>query len=207
MIKYYLSKIFKKLIILPSIKKSKIHKTSRISNGSSVISCNIDKYSYVGDYTYMSNVDVGKFTSVSSFCAIGGGNHTMDWVSTSPVFNSYRSILRYHFSNHEFNPHKTTYIGNDVWIGAHVLIKSGVKISDGAVIGMGSVVTKDIGPYEIWAGNPARMIRKRFTDDVIEQLLQTKWWDLGDKKIKYYAQSMNDVGKFLEQFNGDRTEI
>ena len=123
----------------------------------------------------------------------------MDWVSTSPVFTSHRSILRFNFAKHEFNPYKPVTIGNDVWIGAHCMIKSGVKIADGAVIGMGSVVTKDVGAYEIWAGNPAHLIRKRFDDETISKLLEIQWWNWNDDKIRLNADKYNDVNAFLNK--------
>ena len=88
-------------------------------------------------------------------------------------------------------------IGNDVWIGNRVMIKAGVNIADGAVIGMGSIVTKDIGPYEIWAGNPARMIRKRFDDETIAALEEMKWWNWNDEKIELSSGVMTDVAKFI----------
>ena len=78
-----------------------------------------------------------------------------------------------------------------------MLIKSGVTISDGAVIGRGSVVTHDVGPYEIWAGNPARMIRKRFNDGTVENLKQIKWWNWNEEKIKEYAAYFSDSNEFM----------
>ena len=76
-----------------------------------------------------------------------------------------------------------TTIGNDVWIGTGAMVKAGVTIADGAVIGMGSVVTKDVGPYEIWAGNPARLIKKRLPEDEADRLASLKWWEWDDAKI------------------------
>lgn len=76
---------------------------------------------------------------------------------------------------------------------------SGVHIADGAVIGAGSVVTKDVGPYEIWAGNPARFIRKRFDDETIARLLASKWWDWEDEKLIKMGDYVTDPEKFLEK--------
>ena len=101
------------------------------------------------------------------------------------------------FSRHEFEIFKRTTIGHDVWIGNRVMLKAGVNIGDGAIIGMGSIVTKDIGAYEIWAGNPAKFIRKRFDDETIEKLLTIKWWEWSDEKIENYAQYVNDISKFI----------
>lgn len=72
-----------------------------------------------------------------------------------------------------------------------------MTISDGAVIGMGSVVTHDVGPYEIWAGNPTRMIRKRFDDEIVENLQQIKWWSWNEEEIKEYAAYFSDRNEFV----------
>ncbi len=129
------------------------------------------KYSYIGNYCTVINSEIGKFCSIADNCIIGGANHPIGWVSTSPVFHQGKNVLRKNFSALEFVTTTRTFIGNDVWIGSNCLIKSGIKISDGAVIGMGSVVTKNVGPYEIWAGNPAKMIKGRFADSIIDDLL------------------------------------
>lgn len=147
----------------------------------------------------MIDTDIGNFTSISTDCYIGGTSHPTDWVSTSPVFHKWGNIMKKNFSYHEYEIFKKTVIGNDVWIGNRVLIKAGVKIADGAVVGMGSIVTKDIGPYEIWAGNPAKFIRKRFDDETINELLNTEWWNWDDEKIAEHAAKMNNIEKFLRE--------
>lgn len=84
-----------------------------------------------------------------------------------------------------------TVIGNDVWIGLRAIIMPGITIGDGAVVGAGSVVTKDVAPYAIVGGNPAKFIRSRFTDDQIEALLAIRWWDWSDDKIEVGQQSLH----------------
>ena len=79
----------------------------------------------------------------------------------------------------------------------------GINIADGAVIGSGSVVTKDIGPYEIWAGNPAKFIRKRFDDETIEKLLKSKWWDWTDEKLYAKGPDFIDVEKFIKNISDE----
>lgn len=199
MFKYYISKLFRKVIALPSIKNSTIPETSIIGSMCSINECKMGKYSYVGDFTNISYARIGSFTSISSYCAIGGGEHPIDWVSTSPVFTEHRSVLRFQFAQNCFNPYKEVSIGNDVWIGTHCLIKSGISISDGAIIGMGSVVTKDVGPYEIWAGNPAKLIRKRFPDKIIADLIRSEWWTWNNNKISERATLFNDVDLFIRE--------
>lgn len=195
-ISYYISKLIKK-IQLPAVKKSKIDKTSKICSGSLVVETLMDKYSYIGNFCTVINSSIGKFCSIADNCIIGGAAHPMSWVSTSPVFHHGKNVLKKNFSTHVFETSKKTYIGNDVWIGSNCLIKSGVKISDGAVLGMGSVLTKDVGPYEIWAGNPAKMIKKRFSESIIEKLVNLKWWDYSEENLEKLSNEFNSIEKFI----------
>ena len=100
----------------------------------------------------------------------------------------------------EYTPNKKrTIIGNDVWIGAGVCIKEGVVIGNGAIVGMGSVVTKTVEPYSIVAGNPARVIKYRFSKDVREMLNSSNWWDFEDEKLEHFLEYMNNPEKFIEE--------
>lgn len=186
-------KMFYHISPLSIIQEAQIDKTAAISSGTKFYRGSLGKYSYIGNDSFVSDTNIGKFTSISSNCYIGGAGHPIDWVSTSPVFHRWKNIMKKNFSKHDFEPFKKTEIGNDVWIGNGVLIKAGIKISDGAIIGMGSVVTKDVGPYEIWAGNPARIIRKRFDDETIDFLLRYSWWNLDEEKLKNEAKYFNDI--------------
>ncbi len=171
------------------LQEATVDKTAAICTGVRFYRGKLGRYSYIGNNSFVCDTDIGNFTSISTDCYIGGTTHPTDWVSTSPVFHRWENIMKKNFSRHEFEIFKKTTIGNDVWIGNRVIIKAGVKIADGAVVGMGSIVTKDIGPYEIWAGNPAKMIRKRFDDGTIDKLMKTKWWRWEDQRIEKYAQN------------------
>jgi acetyltransferase-like isoleucine patch superfamily enzyme len=148
---------------------------------------NIGKYTYgepvIYDWNDGSTLYIGAFCSITNgvIIMVGGGGHNPNFVSTYP-FPSYPKLWgtheEYKIKNGSVN------IGNDVWIGLGVIILPGVTIGDGAVIGAGSVVAKDIEPYTIVVGNPAKTVRKRFTDKEIKRLLEIKWWDWPDKKIK-----------------------
>jgi len=123
-------------------------------------------------------LSVGKFCSFASFVKIFlGGGHRTDWISTYPF-----SVLNADFPNavgilgHPVSKGDVV-IGNDVWVGQGATIMSGVTIGDGAVLGAYSVVSKNVSPYTIVAGNPARSIRTRFSDSDIEFLLHLQWWD------------------------------
>ena len=177
---------------------AKIHKKAAIGNGTQIIDSTIGRYSYAYECKIIC-CDIGAFCSIAPHSAIGGGGHPIDWVSTSPVFYNQGNVLKTNFSNHSFQDFKRTEIGNDVWIGEGCLIKGGVKIGDGAIIGMGSVVTHDVPPYEVWAGNPARFIKKRFDDDIIAKLQELKWWDWDEATLKKHSHCFNDPNKLIEE--------
>jgi acetyltransferase-like isoleucine patch superfamily enzyme len=138
------------------------------------------RHSFCGYDCDIYHCDIGSFTSIANGVLIGGGEHPIKWISTSPVFYEGRDSINTKFS--EFNrpePKRTT-IGSDVWIGARSIIKQGVNVGHGAIIGSGAVVTKDVKPYSIVAGVPAKTLRYRFTDEVISDLLDSEWWNLRD---------------------------
>lgn len=124
---------------------------------------------------------IGKFCSIASgvkFMMGGTQGHNYQWITTYPL-----DCFDDDFDNYKTQPPKgyklkgDTLIGNDVWLGAESMIMPGIQIGDGAVIAARAIVTKNVGPYEIWGGNPARLIKKRFSDEDIEKLLQIQWWD------------------------------
>ena len=123
----------------------------------------------------------------------------MQYAGTSPVFAKGRNLLGVRFADLPHEPYVRTRIGNDVWIGQNALIRGGVAIGDGAVIGMGAVVTKDVGPYEVWAGNPARLIKKRFDAETIRRLQELAWWDWPEDEIRQKAHLFGDVQGLLAQ--------
>ena len=191
-------KVLNRISVFTIIQDSQIAKKSAIKSKVKFYRSNIGRYSYISFGTYVESTSIGNFTSISDDCYIGGTSHPIDWVSTSPVFHKGGNVLKKNFSSHQFETTKKTTIGNDVWIGKGAIIKSGVKISDGAIIGMGSVVTHDVGPYEIWAGNPARLIRKRFDNETITSLLKLEWWNWNNKKIEKYAPLFNNPTEFIK---------
>lgn len=123
----------------------------------------------------------------------------MEAVSTSPVFYAGRNCLHKNFSKIPEKKNKGVEIGNDVWIGEAVFINDGVKIGTGAVIGAHSVVNKDVPPYAIVAGAPAKILRYRFDHDVIEKLLESKWWEWSENRISESAEAFCSVERFLQK--------
>lgn len=197
-IKYVISKGLKKFLNIPSIKNCKIDKSSKVCSGSQIVNSSMNKYSYVANFCCIIHTEIGSFCSIADNCIIGGSSHPMQWVSTSPAFYNGKNILKKNFSKHHYIATIKTNIGNDVWIGSNCLIKGGITIGDGAIVGMGSVVTKNIEPYTVVAGNPAKQIKKRFNDDIIERLLQTKWWEFDDASLKEKSKLFLNTERFLE---------
>ena len=176
----------------------KIDKTSKVGYKSNFINVSVGRYTYFGNNNSIHNVEIGAFCSVASFCAIGGGDHPTEYLSTSPVFYSGKNIFKKHFANYDFKNDKKTIIGNDVWIGENVFVKSGVIIGDGAIIGAHSVVTKNIPPYSIAAGCPCKVIKYRFDDTLINELINLKWWDCDDFKLKKAGERSHNIREFID---------
>lgn len=160
----------------PNIKVGKFSYYSGYYHGHSFDDC--------ARYLMPDIIDVDKLI-IGSFCSIGSGaafimagnqGHRHEWISSFPFF--YMSeVDEFSQADNGYLPAGDTVIGNDVWIGSEAVIMPGIKIGDGAVIGTRALVTKDVEPYTIVGGNPAKVIKKRFSDQQIELLLEMKWWN------------------------------
>lgn len=204
---YYLAKFIKLYLSPSAIRDSVIDRTSRVCSGNTLNNVKVGRYSYIGHNCFINNCDIGNFCSIAGDCVIGGSSHPISWVSTSPVFHTKKNVLGVSFSKNEFATRKQTYIGHDVWIASRVMIKAGSKIGDGSIVGMGSIVTHDIPAYEIWAGNPAHMIRERFSEKTSIAIQKTQWWNLDAKELLGIADSFSDPIVFLEQFSKQSVTI
>lgn len=147
------------------------------------------------------NLTVGSYTSIAAGVKVFlGGEHRIDWVTTYP-FN-----ILWESANHYIGHPKTkgsVVIGNDVWIAADAVILSGVKIGDGAVIGARAVVAHDVPPYAVVVGNPGKVIKYRFDEEVVKKLLEIKWWDWKDAEIDLAMPFLlnENMGGFLKKFH------
>jgi acetyltransferase-like isoleucine patch superfamily enzyme len=147
------------------------------------------------------NLVVGNFCSIASNVNVYlGGNHRTDWVTTYPFGHIHTNIFNMFDGVGHASTKGNIIIGNDVWIGSNVTIMSGVTIGDGVVIANNSHVVKNIEPYSLVGGNPAKLIKYRFTKEQIEKLLEIKWWYWDDEKINKFTPLLcnNDIDEFIK---------
>ena len=153
----------------------------------------------IDDY-FNAEVEIGNFTTVASPLYVHGATE-------HPVVFNDKLVSTFPFGDklwsHNYPKAQSKgkiEIGSDVWIGEGVTILSGVKIGDGAIIGARSVVSKDISPFSVVAGNPISIIRYRFSQEIIEKLLKITWWNWPEARIKENLELMKDIDKFVEVF-------
>lgn len=181
------------------IKNTVFGKYNKVCYGSTVTNSAVGDYTYFGNYSVISNCSIGKYCSIANDVMIGLGKHPSGFVSTHPAF--YRNREEYFFSDGlYFEEYQPIIIGNDVWIGARVMIVDGVTIGDGAIIAAGSVVTKNVEPYTIVGGVPAKFIKERFDMETRKKLIKIKWWDLELQFLKENWKDFHDVEGFKEKY-------
>lgn len=158
----------------------------------------IGSFSYIGERTLVARTTMGRFCSIGPDCKMGLGRHpTRGFVSTHPMFYSTRKqagVTLVDVDRYEENA--PTVVGHDVWMGAHVVIADGVAIGNGAVIGAGAVVARDVEPYAIVGGVPARVLRHRFDSETVELLQRFKWWNRDLSWLRQNAALFADVEAF-----------
>lgn len=182
------------------IGENAVEAPARIMGGARLNKSSIGAFTYVSAQSLASNARVGRYCSIGRRVEIGQGDHPKDWLTTSPF--PYSDIFGLRTALTEtFDTLPETVIGNDVWLGGKVSVLSGVTIGDGAIVGFGSVVTKDVPPYAIVVGTPAKVIRYRFDEALIDRLLAYKWWrfDLGTKPVAIEWQNPNAALDALEE--------
>lgn len=187
-----------------AILDSALEKTSSVGAGSTIIRTAMGRYSYCGYQCKLINCRIGSFCSIADHVCAGLAAHPINWVSTSPAFHRGRGSVPRTLAalDYDASPAQTN-IGSDVWIGEGVFLKSGVTVGNGAIIGMGSVVTHDVPPYAIVAGNPARIIKMRFAPELCERLNASAWWERDAAFLKKYGYLMDRPEEFLNVLEAD----
>jgi chloramphenicol O-acetyltransferase type B len=180
--------------------------------------CNVERFVSIGAYSYavtgyLFAVEIGRYCSFGEDVQIGRQDHPLNWLSTSPFtymnnHNILSSAKNFEDECVSANPNfgqaatnlKKTKIEHDVWIGHGAFIKPGVTIGTGAIIAAQSVVVKDVAPYSIMGGNPAKHIKYRFSEELIQIMLDSKWWNLTPKELtKLQLNDVNAISSELKK--------
>ena len=182
--------------------KSRFSKTSALGGFARLYNVRLGYYSSVRDKSKVMNAEIGNYSVIAKECLIGVGVHPTNYLTCHSIF--------YKNSPWGFHPEwvkpiehiaKTTHIGNDVWIGARSLVMDGVTIGDGAIVAAGSVVAKDVPPFAIVGGAPAKLIRYRFPQEMIDRLEDIKWWNLPDEQITEKVELFHVANPTVDDVN------
>ena len=155
-------------------------------------------FNAIGCFSYVRNSSLGRYTHIGARVSVGGASHPLDWVSVgsfqyrNDCWNCASAII-------PFDEGDGVNIGNDVWIGDNSVVLGSIQIGTGSVVGAGSIVTKNVKPYTIVCGNPAKAIRMRFNQNYVDQLLESHWWEKTPRELE--GLPLNNPGKFLQEYS------
>ncbi|WP_288785258.1 CatB-related O-acetyltransferase [Bacteroides acidifaciens] len=165
----------------------------------------IGNYTYIQDYCKLERCKIGSFCSIGDSVKVLSATHpTRDFVSTSPVFFSTAGQCGESFVDENlFDEYRRiqgfgVVVGNDVWIGSNSILLGGITVGNGAIIAAGSVVNKNVPPYAIVGGVPAKVIRFRFSDAQISELLKRPWWEKSEEWLKQHACDFKHINDYLK---------
>ena len=176
-----------------------------IGKGSRVANSTLDDYSYCDRYADIANANVGKFANIAAFSRIGATDHPLDTAACHHFLYRSNDYWDDTERDEKFFAHRmsrTAHIGHDTWIGAGAMIKPEVTLGDGAVVAAGAVVTKDVAPYTIVAGTPAKPMRLRQPHNIAERLIALAWWDWAHDEIHNALNDFRELKAeaFLEKY-------
>lgn len=156
----------------------------------------IGKYTYINNGSHLgNNTIIGNFCSISYDCKIGLADHPLQFLAITPHLTGRENVVN--SKDYWKNYHDKVEIGHDVWVGANAVILQGVKVGNGAIIGAGAIVRKDVEPYSVVVGVPAKVVRKRFSSDEVQAIEGMEWWNWDIKKINdnKHLFALNDTWK------------
>lgn len=182
---------------------TEFEKTSALRKWSKCSNVKVGRYSAVGVSSNVGNAEINNFSIIARNCDIGLGPHPTNQITSHSIFYK-NDPWGYHpewVASIDFSENKKTTIGNDVWIGAKSTIMDGVQIGNGAIVAAGSVVTKNVPPYAVVGGAPAKVIKYRFPQEVIDRLEEIQWWNLSDEKITEVIELFHIKNPTLEDIN------
>lgn len=195
------SLFLRSISIFARVEFSQVSRKARVWDKCILFHSIVGDYSYIGSGSRLIYANVGKFCSLAGDGSYGMGTHSLGHISSSSIFTSKENGTKISWTDrNSFEEYKEINIGHDVWIGTRVLIMGGVSIGNGAVIGAGAVVTKDVPPYAIVGGVPAKVIKYRFPMEVIQKLEMSQWWNLDEKILK------NNIVLFQSPLDGENLQ-
>jgi phosphonate metabolism protein (transferase hexapeptide repeat family) len=190
------------------VRQSTFGKFCKIGARTTVIESTFGDYSYAVNDAEIVYTTIGKFTSIGPLVGLNPGNHPMERASQSHF--TYRSWQYFEDATDEtdlidWRRDARVTIGHDAWVGRAAIVLPGRTIGTGAIVGAGAVVTKDVAPYALVAGNPARVIRPRFDEDVVARLLALAWWDWPHRQLRRALDDFRrlDVRAFLDRYEAE----
>ena len=163
----------------------------------------IGKYSRIGKNCHINKTKIGNFTAIGRDSVLGLGQHPTNYLTSHSIFYK-KGNWGWHddwVAPIDFEQTKQICVGNDVWIGRHCMIMDGVTIGDGATVAAGAIVTKDVPPFALVAGIPAKIIKYKFPQEVIDRLEEIQWWNLPDEKITEVVDLFHIKNPSLEDIN------
>lgn len=183
--------------------RSSFTKFTQLKRGVKLNNSHIGKYTRIGLYSEVTNATVGNFSVIAMDSVVGAGAHPTNLLSPHLIFYK-KGAWQWHeewVGKIDFNDNKPIHIGNDVWIGRRCIIMDGVTIGDGAFVAAGAIVTKDVPPFAIVGGIPAKVIKYRFPEEMIKRLMEIQWWNLPDEEITKRIGLWHKANPTLEDIN------
>lgn len=191
-------------------KRTKFTPYTHILSGAKLRNVQVGKYSRIGVNCQVTSATIGNYTAIGKDTVITVGQHPTNYLSSHSIFYK-KGNWGWHdewIAPIDYVPNKHVTIGNDVWIGRQCIILDGLTIGDGAVVAAGAVVTKDVPPFAIVGGVPAKVIKYKFSQEIIDRLEEIKWWNLSDDEITRVIElfhiknpTVEDVNKFFPTKN------